>query len=100
MIPLEHILSFAGALFGMALLGLFSQRNLLRLLLAIEAMLNADAFGFIGTAIHLGHVEGHIMFLLILAVAAAEVGVALTILLHHHRLFQSLDITYLTLAKE
>lgn len=92
MIPIEHILCFSGALFGMGLLGLCLQRSMLRVLLSMEAMLNGAAFGFIGTALHYGQVEGHIMFLLVLVVAAAEVGVGLSILLHYDRLFDTLDI--------
>lgn len=100
MIPLEHILCFSGALFGMGLLGLCLQRSILRVLLAIEAMLNGAAFGFIGTAVHFGQVEGHIMFLMVLAVAAAEVGVGLSILLHYDRLFDSLDLGAAVANKE
>lgn len=100
MIPLEHILCFAGALFGMGLIGLFLQRSLLRILIAVEAMLNGAAFGFIGTAVHWQNMDGHIMFLMVLAVAAAEVGVGLSILLHYDRLFHTLDIVTVTGSKE
>jgi NADH-quinone oxidoreductase subunit K len=95
MIPLEHILAFSSALFAMGLLGLCFQRNFLRLLLAVEAMLNGAAFGFIGTAVHYNQVEGHVMFLLVLAVTAAEVGIGLSILLHYDRKFRNLDISSL-----
>jgi NADH-quinone oxidoreductase subunit K len=100
MIPLEHILGFSAALFAMGLLGICLQRNILRLLLAIEAMLNGAAFGFIGTAVHYNQVEGHIMFLLVLAVTAAEVGIGLSIMLHFERKFHGLDIVSLDRVKE
>jgi NADH-quinone oxidoreductase subunit K len=96
MIPLEHILSIAGALFALGLMGLMLQRSILRLLLSVEALFNGAAFGFIGTAVHFGNVDGHLMFLLILAVAAAEVCIALAIVLNYDRLFKSLDITLLS----
>jgi NADH-quinone oxidoreductase subunit K len=76
------------------------QKNLLRILLAIEAMLNGAAFGFIGIAGHLGQVEGHVMFLMVLAIASAEVGVALAVVLHYDRLFKSLDIDLLAKPEE
>jgi NADH-quinone oxidoreductase subunit K len=100
MIPLEHILGFAGALFALGLLGITVQRNILRLLLAIEAMLNGAAFGFIGTAIHYNQVEGHIMFILVLAITAAEVGIGLAVLLHYDRIFHNIDIWSLDHTKE
>lgn len=96
MIPLEHILTIAGALFALGLMGLMLQRSILRLLLAIEAMFNGAAFGFIGTAVHFGNVDGHIMFLLILSVAAAEVCIALALVLNYDRLFKTLDINVST----
>lgn len=92
MIPLDHILTIAGALFALGLMGLMLQRSILRLLLAIEAMFNGAAFGFIGTAVHFGNVDGHIMFLLVLSVAAAEVCIALALVLNYDRLFKTLDI--------
>lgn len=100
MIPLHHILGFSAALFSVGLLGICFQRNILRLLLAIEAMLNAAAFGFIGTALHYHQAEGHIMFLLILAVAAAEVGIGLSVLFHYDRLFNNLDIASIDQGRE
>jgi NADH-quinone oxidoreductase subunit K len=93
MIPLEHILYFAGALFAMGLLGLIWQTNLLRLLIAIEAMLNGAAFAFIGTAVHFNNVDGHMMFIMTLAIAAAEVGIGLAILLHYDRLVKTIDVS-------
>lgn len=92
MIPLHHILGFSAALFCVGLLGLCFQRNLLRILLAVEAMLNGAAFGFIGTAVHYHHVDGHVMFLLVLAVTAAEVGIGLAVILHYDRIFHNLDV--------
>jgi NADH-quinone oxidoreductase subunit K len=92
MIPLAHILAIAGALFGLGLLGLSLQRNVLRLLLAVEAMFNGAAFGFVGTAMHFGRVDGQIMFLLVLSVAAAEVCIALAIVLNYERLHKTLTL--------
>lgn len=100
MIPLHHILGFSAALFAVGLLGICFQRNILRLLLAVEAMLNGAAFGFIGTAIHYNQVEGHVMFLLVLAVTAAEVGIGLSILLHYEKLYHNLDIASVDRGRE
>ena len=100
MIPLPHILIFAAALFAMGLVGLFLQKSLLRLLLSVEAMFNGASFGFIGTAVHLGSIDGHVMFLVILSVAAAEVCVGLAIVLHYDRLFKTLDINAISSVQE
>ncbi len=100
MIPLHHILAFSSALFAVGLLGICLQRNILRLLLAVEAMLNGAAFGFIGTAVHYNQVEGHVMFLLVLAVTAAEVGIGLAVLLHYDKLFHNIDIASIDRVRE
>lgn len=92
MIPLEHILYFCTALFSVGLFGLLWQRNLLRLLIAIEAMLNAAAFLFIGVATHYSNVDGYMMFFMILAIAAAEVGISLAVLLNYNRLEKTLQL--------
>jgi|GEM_PF-1675908 len=100
MIPLEHILFFSAALFAVGIMGLFLQQSMLRIFLAVEAMLNGAAFGFVGIAVQSHQIDGHIMFLMVLAVAAAEVGVGLAILLIFDRLYQTLDITSVNSVKE
>lgn len=93
MIPLEHILYVSGALFAVGIFGLLWQTNLLRLLIAVEAMINGAAFAFVGTAVHFNNVDGYMMFIMILAVAAAEVGIGLAIVLHYDRLLKTLDVS-------
>jgi NADH-quinone oxidoreductase subunit K len=73
--------------------GLLWQTNLLRILIAIEAMLNGAAFLFIGVTLHHGNIDGFLMFLMIICVAAAEVGIALAIVLSNNRLKHSASIT-------
>lgn len=92
-IPLEHILFFSLALFLMGVMGLFLQSSILRIFLAVEAMLNGAAFGFIGTAVHYHQVDGHIMFMMILAAAAAEVSIGLALIFGYYQAFGSLDLS-------
>ncbi|NJL17188.1 MAG: NADH-quinone oxidoreductase subunit NuoK [Nitrospira sp.] len=68
-------------LFGLGLIGLLSRRNILYMLLSLEIMLNAAALAFIAGGARWGQVDGEIMFLFILTLAAAEVSVALGIVL-------------------
>lgn len=87
MIPIEHVLLFSSVLFALGLLGLMLHRNLLRVLLSIEAMFNGIAFGFVGVSRFYEQMDGQVMFLMILAVAAAEVSLALALVLNYDRLF-------------
>jgi NADH-quinone oxidoreductase subunit K len=86
MIPLAHIFLVSLGLFCAGMFGLLWQTNLLRILIAIEAMLNGAVFLFIGASLHHGNIDGFLMFLMIICVAAAEVGVALAIVFSHNSL--------------
>ncbi len=78
-------------LFGLGLIGLLSRRNILYMLLSLEIMLNAAALAFIAGGARWGQIDGEIMFLFILTLAAAEVSVALGIVLQLSYRFRTLD---------
>ncbi len=84
-------LVLAMMLFGLGLIGLLSRRNVLYMLLSLEIMLNAAALAFIAGGARWGQVDGEIMFLFILTLAAAEVSVALGIVLQLSYRFRTLD---------
>lgn len=67
------------------------RRNLVFVLMSLEIMLNAAGVAFIAAGARWGQPDGQVMFLFILAMAAAEVsvGLALVLQLYHH--FKSLD---------
>ena len=80
-VPLSHALALALALFAIGLLGLLLRRNLLFMLLSLEVMLNAAGLAFVAAGSHWGQVEGQLMFVLVLSLAAAEVAVGLALAL-------------------
>jgi NADH-quinone oxidoreductase subunit K len=55
-------------------------------------MLNAAGLAFVAAGARWGQVDGQVMFLLILTMAAAEVAVGLALILQLHRHNPSLDI--------
>lgn len=86
-VPILHGLGVAAVLFGLGLLGLLARRNLVFILLSIEVMLNAAGLAFVVAASRWAQPDGQVMFLFILATAAAEVAVGLALLLQlHHRI--------------
>ena len=91
-IPMEHGLLLAAVLFSIGLLGVMVRRNLILILLSLEIMLNACALAFIVAGARWGQVDGQIMFMLILSIAAAEVSIGLGLLLQVHRRIGILDI--------
>jgi NADH-quinone oxidoreductase subunit K len=86
-VPMLHGLMVAAVLFGLGLLGLLVRRNLVFMLMSIEVMLNAAGLAFVVAAARWAQPDGQVMFLFILATAAAEVAVGLALLVQiYHRL--------------
>ncbi len=91
-IPMEYGLLLAGALFLIGLAGVLVRRNLIIVLASIEIMLNAAGVAFVIGSARWANAGGQVMFVFILAMAAAEVAVGLVLSIRFRRIFGSLDI--------
>jgi len=94
-----HALILAMVLFCLGLIGLLMRRNILYMLLCIEIMLNAAGLAFIAAGARWGQADGQVMYLFILTLAAAEVSVALGIVLQVSYRFRTLDADALSEMK-
>lgn len=94
-----HALILAMVIFCLGLIGVLMRRNILYMLLSLEIMLNAAGLAFIAAGARWGQADGQIMYLLILTLAAAEVAVALGIVLQVSYRFQTLDADALSEMK-
>jgi NADH-quinone oxidoreductase subunit K len=90
-IPMEHGLALAGTLFVLGLAGVLARRNIVFMLMSIEIMLNAAGVAFVVAGARWGAADGQIMFLFILATAAAEVAVGLALVLQLYHRFRTVD---------
>ena len=90
--PIEHVLILATLLFCIGAVGVLVRRNIIFILISLEFMMNACALVFVAAGMHWGQPDGQIMFMLILALAAAEVAVALGIVIQMARRFGTLDV--------
>lgn len=90
-IPLEHALILSSILFSLGLLGILIRRNILFVLMSIEVMMNGAALAFVAAGSRWGAVDGQVMFILILTLAAAEASVGLALVLQIYRRFNTLD---------
>ncbi|HVT46698.1 MAG TPA: NADH-quinone oxidoreductase subunit NuoK [Vicinamibacterales bacterium] len=90
-VPMTHVLMVAGAIFGLGLVGVLVRRNIIFVLMSIEVMLNAAGLAFVAAGARWQQADGQVMFLFILAMAAAEVAVGLTLVLQIHRRFGTVD---------
>ncbi len=90
--PFSHGMVLAAALFAIGLAGVMARRNLIFVLMSIEIMLNAAGLAFIVAASRWQQPDGQVMFLFILAVAAAEVAVGLALALRIYQSLRTLDL--------
>ncbi len=90
-IPMEHGLILAAVLFVLGLIGVLVRRNIVFMLLSVEIMLNAVGLAFVVTGARWHQVDGQVMFIFILTMAAAEVSVGLALVLQLYHNFKTLD---------
>ncbi len=99
MIRLPLILFFSALLFSAGVYGVLARRNAIMVLMAIELMLNAVNVNLIGFSAQLKDVNGQIFALFVIAVAAAEVGIGLAIVILLFRNRESINIDEVNLLK-
>ncbi len=90
-LPLMQGLLLSGLLFGLGLVGLLVRRNIIFMLMAVEIMLNAAGLAFVVAGARWEQADGQVMFIFILALAAAEVSVGLALVLQFYHQFNTLD---------
>jgi NADH-quinone oxidoreductase subunit K len=91
-IPMQHALILAAVLFTLGLTGLITRRNLIFTLMCIEIMLNASGLAFVAAGSRWGQPDGQVMFLFILAMAAAEASIGLAFVILFHKRQAELDV--------
>ncbi len=93
-IPLQHILFLSTGLFFIGMYGLFTRRNLISILMAIELILNSVNINFVAFNKYLypNNLDGVFFTLFIIAIAAAEAAVAIAIIINLYRNFRSIDV--------
>jgi NADH:ubiquinone oxidoreductase subunit K len=99
MIRLPLILLFSAFLFSTGIYGVLARRNAVMVLMAIELMLNAVNLNLIAFSAKLGDVSGQIFALFVIAVAAAEVGIGLAIVILLFRNRASINVDEVDLLK-
>jgi NADH-quinone oxidoreductase subunit K len=90
-VPMEHGLFLAATLFVLGFAGVLVRRNIVFMLMSIEVMLNAVGLAFVVAGARWGQVDGQVMFIFILTMAAAEVSVGLALVLQLYHSFKTLD---------
>src|SRR5258705_12519713 len=93
-IPLTHILFVSTALFFIGMYGLFTRRNMITMLMAIEIILNSVNINFVAFNKYLypGKLDGVFFAIFIITIAAAEAAMAIAIIINLYRSHHSIDV--------
>jgi NADH:ubiquinone oxidoreductase subunit K len=96
---INQFLFLAAALFCIGIYGVLARRNAVLVLMSIELILNSVNINLVALAAKNGDVAGQVFALFVIAVAAAEVGVGLAIVLLIYRNRRSIDVAEANLLK-
>jgi NADH:ubiquinone oxidoreductase subunit K len=91
--PINEYLLLSAFLFCTGIYGALARRNGVLVLMSIELMLNAVNINLVAFSARLNDVAGQVFALFVIAIAAAEVGVGLAIvlLIYRNRVGVNLD---------
>jgi NADH:ubiquinone oxidoreductase subunit K len=93
-------LILSGLLFSIGAYGVLSRRNLLMVLMSVELMLNGVNIALVAVSRVHQDISGHVFVMMVMGVAAAEVGVGLALLIALYRNRRIVDAGELTTLKE
>jgi NADH:ubiquinone oxidoreductase subunit K len=96
---LNQFLIFAAVLFCIGVYGVLARKNGVLVLMSIELILNSVNVNLVAFGAYNGDIAGQVFALFVIAVAAAEVGVGLAIVLLIYRNRRSIDIAEANLLK-
>jgi NADH:ubiquinone oxidoreductase subunit K len=90
---LNWFLFLAAYLFCMGVYGVLARKNAVLVLMSVELILNAVNINLVAFGAYNQTVTGQVFALFVIAIAAAEVGVGLAIVLLIYRNRKSVDLT-------
>jgi len=98
-IPLNHYIILCSIIFSIGVMGVLIRRNAIVIFMSVELMLNAVNLLLTVFSAYRGDATGQVFVFFIMALAAAEVAVGLSIIVMIYRNTNSLDINVLNRLK-
>ena len=93
MIPLEHYLIVAAALFSLGLYGMLTRKNAINVLMSIELIFNSANLNLVAFSRFVtGDTEGQVFALFVIVIAACEAAVALAIVMSLDRILKDVSL--------
>ncbi len=100
-VGLNHFLVVSTALFSLGIFGIVTRRNAVMVLMGIELILNSANINFIAFA-RFGNfgLQGQVMALFVIILAAAEAAIALAIVLNIYKTFSTVNVDEIDSLKD
>jgi NADH-quinone oxidoreductase subunit K len=94
MIPLIYYLALSSVLFSIGAYGVLTKRNAVRVLMAIEIMMNAAIINLVAFSVYMPYqnIAGQVFALFAIAIAAAEASIGLAIFILIFRIHGTINI--------
>ena len=98
-VPLNHYIWFCAIIFTIGVIGVLTRRNAIVIFMSVELMLNAVNLLLAAFSVHHNDPAGQVFVFFIMALAAAEVAIGLSIIVMVYRNTKSIDINVLNRLK-
>jgi NADH-quinone oxidoreductase subunit K len=93
LITLQHYLLVSAALFSLGIFGVMTRKNAVNVLMGIELILNSANINLVAFSRYSSAgLDGQMFAIFVIVVAAAEVAVALAIVLTMYRLLKTVNL--------
>jgi len=101
LITLQHYLLVSAALFSLGILGVLTRKNAVNVLMGIELILNSANLNLVAfSRFSSKGIDGQMFAIFVIVVAAAEVAVALAIVLTMYRMLKTVNLDQADVLKQ
>lgn len=98
---LTHFLLISAVLFSLGLYAILTRRNAIMVLMGIELVLNAASINFIAFGRYrTGLLDGQVIAIFVIILAAAEAAIALAIILNIYQTFNTVNVDDINRLKD
>src|SRR5512142_721638 len=99
MVSLSSYLILSAVLFSIGVVGFLIRRNAIVIFMSLELMLNGANLAFVAFSRFLNSMDGQIIVVFVMSVAAAEAAVGLAIILAMHRTKKTVNADEMNLMR-
>ncbi|RPI03716.1 MAG: NADH-quinone oxidoreductase subunit NuoK [Ignavibacteriae bacterium] len=98
---LTHYLILSGLLFSLGLFAVLTRRNAIMVLMGVELILNAANINFVAFSRYVStSIDGHVVAIFVIILAAAEAAIMLAIVLNIYQNFNTVNVDDINQLKD